>query len=209
RELRPALDEEVGRLPEKYRAPVVLCYLEGKTHEVAAAELGWPKGTVAGRLARARDLLRRRLERRGVTLSVAALTAAAVPDGLARHTLQAALAFAARRAAEPGAVSLQVAGLARGALRAMFLARLKGVAGFVLLLAVVSGAGALAFGGRAGEGPRRDAPQGGAGAGGKGDRPEPTAPVVKDVLAITVRPLKAVFGPDEAPRVEVTLKNVS
>src|SRR5262249_27839110 len=61
REPRPWLHEEVGRLPEKYRVPVLLCYFEGLTHEEAAGRLGWPLGTVKGRLARARDLLRRRL----------------------------------------------------------------------------------------------------------------------------------------------------
>ena len=63
-----AVHQEVGRLSEKYRAPIVLCYLEGLTHDQAAARLGWPVGTVRSRLARARDQLRARLVRRGVTV---------------------------------------------------------------------------------------------------------------------------------------------
>ena len=72
-ELRPIVHEEVNRLPEKYRTPVVLCYLEGRTNEEVARLLDWPVGTVKGRLSRARDLLRTRLSRRGVALSIAAL----------------------------------------------------------------------------------------------------------------------------------------
>src|SRR5215218_2930231 len=59
-DLRRTIDEELDRLPEKYRLPIVLCELEGRTLEEAAQLLGWPKGTVAGRLSRGRELLRRR-----------------------------------------------------------------------------------------------------------------------------------------------------
>src|SRR5262249_51578111 len=73
-DLAPLLHEEVRRLPDKYRRPVVLCYLEGKTNEEAAHELQWPVGTVKGRLNRAREMLRARLTRRGVALSAGLLS---------------------------------------------------------------------------------------------------------------------------------------
>lgn len=74
------LDEEVNRLPDKYRIPIVLCYLGGKTYNQVAAELNCPVGTLCGWLTRAKVMLRRRLMRRGVTLSVGGL--AAYLDGL-------------------------------------------------------------------------------------------------------------------------------
>jgi RNA polymerase sigma factor (sigma-70 family) len=100
REVRPILDEEVNRLPEKYRQAFVLCYLEGRTNEQAATHLGCPLGTVLSRLSRAREQLRRRLTRRGLVLSVGALTVAVtreadaveMPPRLTKAAFRAALA---------------------------------------------------------------------------------------------------------------------
>jgi serpin B len=145
-DLRRVLDEELDRLPEKYRAPLVLCYLEGKTNDEAADLLGWTRGTVAGRLSRARDLLRGRLTRRGLALSSAALAAtltenaasATVPAALTHFPWKAANGYAAARQAAPAAA----AALAEGALYTMFLHRLKITALFMAALAVVAaGAG--------------------------------------------------------------------
>src|SRR5262249_13621686 len=79
-DVRGELDEQLARLPDKYRLPLLLCGLEGMTHAEAGKYLGWPTGTVAGRLSRGRELLRARLLRRGFTVPVAALIAALAPD---------------------------------------------------------------------------------------------------------------------------------
>ncbi len=139
RDLRPILDEEVNRLPEKYRAAVVYCYLEGKTTEEAAGLLGCPKGTILSRLSRARERLQARLTRRGVTLSAGALalvagrSQAALVASLVESTVRAALARAAGKAMA-GLVSSRAAELTEGVLRAMLLSKLKVVAGFALLI---------------------------------------------------------------------------
>src|SRR5207237_1342609 len=74
-DVRPLLDQELSRLPDIYRAVIVLCDLEGRTRKEVARQLGVPEGTVAGRLARARAMLAKRLTERGVALSGGALAA--------------------------------------------------------------------------------------------------------------------------------------
>ncbi len=131
-ELRGLLDEEIRRLPEKYRRPVVLCYLEGRTHEEAARRLRCSAGSVRGRLDRARQKLRDRLTRRGLAPAalLAALAAggeaasAAVPASLVAATV-ATLARAATASAVTATASTSALELADGAFRAMFVARLK------------------------------------------------------------------------------------
>jgi RNA polymerase sigma factor (sigma-70 family) len=149
-ELRSVLDEEVDRLPAAYRRAIVLCCLEGKTQEDAARELGWTKGTVSGRLARAKDLLRGRLTRRGFAPSsmlVGTLLAqenaeAAVPASLASEAVRHASGVLLSRA-ETLAASGAVVALARGALRAMLLNRLKLTVVTLLFLGIIAGGAGL------------------------------------------------------------------
>ncbi len=143
-DLRGVLDEEVNRLPERQRAAFVLCCLEGKTGREAARQLGCSPGTVSSRLTRAREVLRRRLVRRG--LAPAAVTAVAlggeawaavVPTVLVASTLKVSISFAAGTAL-PG----RAASLAEGVLRAMFLSKVR-LGTLVVLLAVALAAGGL------------------------------------------------------------------
>jgi RNA polymerase sigma factor (sigma-70 family) len=152
REVRGVLDDELRQLPERYRAPLVLCYLEGKTRDEAAQQLGWSTATLRGRLERGRERLRRRLIRRGLTLSAALCASvlvesaapAALPAGLAETTVQAATRFAAGKGL--AAVSPPVAILVEGVLRAMFLSKVKHVAAVLLALGVLgTGAGLWAW----------------------------------------------------------------
>jgi RNA polymerase sigma factor (sigma-70 family) len=151
------LDEELDRLPVKYRSPLILCYFQGKTNEQAARELGWPAGSISRHLARARELLRERLVRRGVGCTSAALAgllvtqelSAAVPPALAQTTAHAGLLFFGRTATA-GLISTNALTLAEGMLRTMTVTNLKMAVGVLLVLGVVG------FG--AGQAVQRDGP---------------------------------------------------
>ncbi len=140
KELRPVLDAEVNRLPKKCRQAFVLCYLEGLTNEQAAAQLGCPLGTVLSGLSRARELLRARLTRRGLTLS-AGLLAAALGHHAAATAVQAVQAEGAVQtglryvAGQP--IAAGVAKLADGFLKTLLRARLAIMVGLVSALALV------------------------------------------------------------------------
>lgn len=150
RELQAILHEELHRLPEKYRAPLLLCYWEGMTRDEAAAELGWKRGTFKELLERARNLLRSRLLRRGFVPSAALFTGllsqmtanAAVSLRLIESTTQASLRFAAGNSAGIPAA----AALAKGAIRTMQLKKWALLAVMLCVLGTFGGGlGALAL----------------------------------------------------------------
>jgi RNA polymerase sigma factor (sigma-70 family) len=142
-ETRRILDEELGRLPAKLRDVVVLCYLEGHTHEQAADRLACPVGTVRSRLSAAREALRRRLVRRGLGGSAAALAAvfelsgsplqAAVPPALAAATVRMAIPVLTRPALA-GVVPAAVAAIVEGASHTMSWTKMSIAVGLIAIL---------------------------------------------------------------------------
>jgi cytochrome c peroxidase len=156
REVRQLLHEEISGLPERYRAPLVLCYLEGATQEAAAVQLRLGKSTLRERLERGRTLLRTRLLRRGLgpaAFLVAAAwpaqnAAAALPTATVLGTIKAASLCAAGQAAAPSVISAKVAALTEGVLKAMSLAKLKTAVLLTAGIAAVTvGLGLLALAG--------------------------------------------------------------
>ena len=150
-DLRPVLDEEVNRLPEKYRTPFILFYLEGMPYPEVAQELGCPKGTVSSRLTAAKGLLRKRLLRRGVALSAALFgvvlakaASAAITVDLTCSTMQTMRLVAGGGAAK-AAASARAVILAEGVLRTMMLTKMKLTAAILLAVAALGFGSTLAI----------------------------------------------------------------
>jgi RNA polymerase sigma factor (sigma-70 family) len=131
-EMREILADELSQLPEKYRLPILLCYYQGLTNEEAARRLNWPHGTVCGRLARARDMLRQGLSRRGVALSVGMLSTSQFgqPADLIAATLRIC-------ATAPSGLKPTVLKLAEATMHAMWISKVKLAVGTGLVLAAL------------------------------------------------------------------------
>jgi RNA polymerase sigma factor (sigma-70 family) len=147
-ELRAMIDEEIERLPENHRRPVILCDVEGLTREEAALQLGWSLNMVRGRLERARSRLRGRLTRRGLAPSCGLMALLATPPTLSpvllAMTCRAACSFAVGRLGA-GVASASAVALCRGVLKMMLLSKLKvGLAVVILTGFVATGTGMLA-----------------------------------------------------------------
>jgi RND family efflux transporter MFP subunit len=208
RELRRILDLEIGRLPERFRAAVVLCYLEDKSVDQAAVLLGCPRGTVASRLARARKRLRVRLAARGLAvpavLAAVGRANAAGPFNLIPTVTAAALRYTSGGAAPGDTLSLRITALTEEVLRAMFLHKLKtGLIVLIAFLGILLAGGGLVGGWRATAGPEPAAEPPGVA---EAPKPPPAAkedaakdkPAAGAAPVVTfIRPKRAQFTPSQ------------
>jgi RNA polymerase sigma factor (sigma-70 family) len=191
-DLVPLLHEEIGRLPESFRAPIVLCHLEGLTHDQAAHRLGWPVGTVRSRLSRGRDRLRSRLDGRGI--APAAMPLAMASAGRGGAAIRPSLAVTTTRATcriTTGIAAAETApaalSLTKGVLRTMMLKTVLKIAATVVATGLLAtGAGALTFQG-SGPGPET-ARAGGTRA---AQAAQPAAPAKSEAETIAEKFLKA------------------
>ncbi len=149
-ELLSLLDQQLRHLPDKYRVPIILCDLEGRPIKEAAWHLGWPQGTLAGRLARGRKMLAKRLTRRGVVLPTGALAVAlaenagmaCAPSPLVASTVKAAETFVTVQAGITGMIPIQVVALTEGVLKGMFMLKIKSLMmGLLVVGLAASGVG--------------------------------------------------------------------
>lgn len=152
-QLQPVLDEELGRLADNFRLPIVLCCIEGKTNEEAAAELGWTNGEVRSRLTKGREILRRRLSRQGIALSIGLLFALITERSLAvplspatvSSTVSAARALTSGTALPSGMISESAISLADETFRELWWTKAASVAVGLLFIAVIAAAATTAI----------------------------------------------------------------
>src|SRR5262249_47824039 len=142
REVQRMLDEELQRLPDRFRRPLVLCYLEGKTRDEAAGELGWSLTTLRGRLDTAREQLLKRLSRRGVTLP-AALLAALLTQTAGASSLPISRIEGTMQSAVNGSVPVALSRLVEGGLRSMSAIKVQLVLGIALTVGLFGGGSAI------------------------------------------------------------------
>ncbi|MBN9517678.1 sigma-70 family RNA polymerase sigma factor, partial [bacterium] len=171
------LHDELARLPEAYRAPILLCYFEGLTRAEAARRLGWPPGTVDGRLARAKDRLAARLARRGLAPSLLAAAVETAPPGFAGVVAQAAVAYSAGTAT---GLSTSIVTLANQETRRTTMGKLAKVVGAALSLGVVAAGLGIAAVGAGPAGPAGQPPA-------PAKPPEPGAPAADLPAGAVVR----------------------